>query len=89
MNSNKILTNSYNPQSIPVQVFYFLKNKIISYHNFFLNTTFGSILQYYENYIKEKGKPILKKEYILKNKKISLKDPLINLIELKKISHLL
>ena len=84
MNSNKILTNSYNPQSIPVQVFYFLKNKIISYHNFFLNTTFGSILQYYEYYIKEKGKPILKKEYILKNKKISLKDPLINLIELKK-----
>ena len=85
MNSNKILTNNYNPQPIPVQVIYFIKNKIIASHKFFLNSTFGSILEYFEK-LKEKGKTKLKNEYKHNNKKILTKEPLINLIELKKNS---
>ena len=86
MNSNKNLTINYNRQSTPVQVIYFLKNKIISKKQFLLSSTFNSVLDYFKNNTKPQSNIKLKDEYIYKNKPINLNEPLINLIELKKNS---
>ena len=86
MNSNKNLTISYNHQSTPVQVIYFIKNKIIFTKQFLLSSTFNSVLDYFKNNTKPESNIKLKDEYIYKNKTIDLNEPLINLIELKKNS---
>lgn len=86
MNSNKNLTNNHNIQSTPVQVIYFLKNKIISAHKFLLSSTFNSVLDFFKINNKSESNIKLKDEYIYKNKKLNLNEPLINLIELKKNS---
>ena len=86
MNSNKNLTNSHNIQSTPVQVIYFLKNKIISANKFLLSSTFNSVLDFFKINNKSESKIKLKDEYIYKNRKLNLNEPLINLIELKKNS---
>ena len=86
MNSNKNLTINYNLHSTPVQVIYFLKNKIISTKQFLLSSTFNSVLDYIKNNTKPESNFKLKDEYNYKNKTINLNEPLINLIELKKNS---
>ena len=86
MNSNKNLTNSHNIQSTPVQVIYFLKNKIISANKFLLSSTFNSVLDFFKINNKSESKIKLKDEYIYENRKLNLNEPLINLIELKKNS---
>ena len=80
----KNLTISYNHQSTPVQVIYFIKNKIIFTKQFLLSSTFNSVLDYFKNNTKPESNIKLKDEYIYKNKTIDLNEPLINLIELKK-----
>ena len=86
MNSNKNLTNNYNPQSIQAKVIYFLKNRIITTEQFLLSSTFNSVLEYFKKNIKSESNIKLKKEYIYNNKKIDINESLINIIEIKKNS---
>ena len=86
MNSNKNLTINNNLQSTPVQVIYFLKNKIISTKQFLLTSTFNSILDFFKTNTKPESNIKLKDEYIFKNRKIDSTELLMNLIEIKKNS---
>ena len=86
MNSNNNLNknNNYNP--LPVKVIYFTKNRIINEKQFFINSTFYSILNYFNKHLKEEGKTKLKKEYIYNEKIINPNEPLLNFIHLNKYS---
>jgi hypothetical protein len=71
---------------IPVKVTYFSKKRIISEEQFYLNSTFYSVLNYFEKNLKEEKKTKLKKQYIFNNRKINLNEPLINFVQIKKNS---
>ena len=86
MNSNKNLTINNNLQSTPVQVIYFLKNKIISTKQFLLTSTFNSVIDFFKTNTKPESNIKLKDEYIFKNRKIDSNELLMNLIEIKKNS---
>ena len=86
MNSNKNLTINNNLQSTPVQVIYFLKNKIISTKQFLLTSTFNSVIDFFKTNTKPESNIKLKDEYIFKNRKIDSTELLMNLIKIKKNS---
>jgi len=70
-----------NSQEFPIIVTYYTNSKIISKKEFGSFAHFGSILNYFERYIKTKGLTKLKKKYILNGKEIDINDILINLIQ--------
>ena len=76
----------HTPIPIPVKVTYFSKKRIISEEQFYLNSTFYSVLNYFEKNLKEEKKTKLKKQYIFNNRKINLNEPLINFVQIKKNS---
>ena len=82
--SSKNQNFQYTP--IPVKVTYFSKKRIISEEQFYLNSTFYSVLNYFEKNLKEEKKTKLKKQYIFNNRKINLNEPLINFVQIKKNS---
>lgn len=86
MNSNHSLINNYNYFQVPVKVIYCIREKIIGEKQFFLNSTFYTILHYFNKNLKEEGKTKLKREYMYNGQTINPNEPLINLIELKKNS---
>ena len=86
MNSNNGLIKNYNYIQAPVQVIYFIKERIIGKKDFFLNSTFYTILDYFNKNLKEEGKTKLKRGYMYNDKIINPNEPLINLIQLKKNS---
>ena len=61
MNSNNNNTKYYNYHPIPVKVIYCIKDRIINEKQFNLNSTFYSILYYFDIHLKEEGKTQLKK----------------------------
>ena len=69
---------------IPVKVTYFSKKRIISEEQFYLNSTFYSVLNYFEKNLKEEKKTKLKKQYIFNNRKINLNEHLKNFVQIKK-----
>ena len=75
-----------NYKSLPVKVIYFTKDRTINEKQFYINSTFYSILNYFDKNLKEEGKTRLKKKYIYNNKTINPNEPLINLIQLNKNS---
>ena len=85
-NYNLLKINNYNYSQVPVKVIYFTKKKIISEKQFYLTTTFKTILSYFNTNLKEEGKTRLKENYIYNDKIINKNEPLMNLIELKRIS---
>jgi len=86
MNSNNHFINNSNYHPIPVKVIYFSKKRIINENQFYLNSTFRSVLDYFNKNIKQEGKTRLKNEYIYNNKIINPNELLINLIQIKKNS---
>ena len=84
-NSNYNYIKNHNYKPIPVKVIYFTEKRIISEVPFFLNSTFYSVLIYFEKNLKEKNTK-LKKFYLNNNRIINLNEPLINLVQIKKNS---
>ena len=86
MYSNNNYTKYYNYHPIPAKVIYYIKDRIISEKQFYLNSTLYSILHYFDKNLKEEGKTKLKKDYLYNNKLININEPLYNLVTLKKNS---
>jgi elongation factor 2 len=85
-NYNLLKNNNNNYSQVPVKVIYFTKERIINEKQFYLTSTFNTILSYFNTNLKEEGKTKLKKDYIYNNRIINKDLPLLNLIELKNYS---
>ena len=70
-----------NNLEIPVLVTFFTNSRILCTKEFGSYAHFGSVLSYFNKYIKRKGQTKLKKKYVLNNKIIEDNDLLINIIQ--------
>ena len=70
-----------NNLEIPVLVTYYTNSRILCTKEFGSFAHFGSVLSYFNNYIKRKGQTKLKKKYVLNNKVIDDNELLINIIQ--------
>ena len=82
-NYNLLKNNNNNYSQVPVKVIYFTKERIINKKQFYLSSTFNTILSYFNTNLKEEGKTKLKKDYVYNNRIINKDLPLLNLIESK------
>ena len=70
-----------NNLEIPVLVTYYTNSRVLCTKEFGSFAHFGSVLSYFNNYIKRKGQTKLKKKYVLNNKVIDDNELLINIIQ--------
>ena len=73
---------NFNFQEIPIIVTYYTNSKILCQKEFGSFAHFGSILNYFERYLKQSDKLQLKPKYILDDRKIENTDLLMNLIQI-------
>ena len=73
---------SENFQEFPVNVTYYTNSKILCQKEFGSFAHFGSILNYFERYLKQSDQLQLKPKYILDDRKIEDNDLLMNLIQI-------
>ena len=64
-NYNLLKNNNNNYSQAPVKVIYFTKERIINEKQFYLTSTFNTILSYFNTNLKEEGKTKLKKRLYL------------------------
>ena len=80
---------SVNFQEIPIIVTYYTNSKILCQKEFGSFAHFGSILNYFERYLKQSDQLQLKPKYILDDRKIEDNDLLMNLIQIPEKSKII